>query len=78
MTLLQSKLISDLQKKTGELSGQLSALERTAQQQLHALANHSEVAIDTAQAKLTEATLRIAEFHKFIKVNKVYLHNEKK
>ena len=64
----QSKQVGTLQKKNGHLQSTVSAVERTAQHQLHSLANHSEVAIDTAQTRLVDANGRIQEYNKFAKV----------
>lgn len=66
----QTKQVSDLQRRNGELNATASALEKTAQHQLHVLANHSEVAIDTAQGRLADASARIQEFNKFSKVTR--------
>ncbi|ELT99338.1 hypothetical protein CAPTEDRAFT_226236 [Capitella teleta] len=64
----KSKIISELQRKSSELERTLIAMETTAQQQLHQLANQSEEAIDTAQSRLVQANHRLREFNKFLKV----------
>ena len=60
--------MSDLQGRARGLQATVAAVERTAQQQLTTLADHSEVAIDTAQAKLTQMDTQLQEFAKFVKV----------
>ena len=62
--------MGELQSKVRSLQSTVSAVERTAQQQLTTLADHSEVAIDTAQNKLTELDSQLCEFAKFVKVRK--------
>jgi centlein len=63
------KIVSDLQHKCAELERTVVAVEATAQQQLHQLANQSEEAIDTAQSRLIQANHRLKEFNKFLKVS---------
>ena len=58
------------------LQSTVSAVERTAQQQLTTLADHSEVAIDTAQTKLTELDSQLCEFAKFVKVRSTAVRRE--
>ena len=60
--------MSELQTRARSLQSTVAAVERTAQQQLTTLADHSEVAIDTAQAKLSQLDAQLQEFNKFIKV----------
>ena len=66
--MFQSKLVGELQSKARGLQSTVAAVERTAQQQLTTLADHSEVAIDTAQAKLSQMDGQLQEFSKFINV----------
>ena len=68
----KSRQVSELQRKCSELQSTVVAVETTAQEQLHHLANQSEAAIDTAQTRLTQANARLKEFNKFLKVNTLY------
>lgn len=65
----KGRLVSDLQRKSAELERTVVAMETSAQEQLHQLANQSEEAIDTAQARLIQANHRLKEFSKFLKVS---------
>ena len=70
--VLQSKQVTELQRKCSQLQATINELERTAQQQLHALAKESTIAIGAAQNKLSKANSQIQEFHKFTKVSRLY------
>ena len=65
---IQNRQNGELHKQQLELQGTVTALEQAAQRQLHALAGHTEAAIDTARQKLTHASDTINEYNKFIKV----------
>jgi hypothetical protein len=51
-----------------ELESAVGELEKTAQQQLRGLASQSEVAIEAAQRKLSEAYYTIQQYQQFVKV----------
>ena len=65
---VQTKQVSELQSKARSLQSTVAVVERTAKQQLTALADQSEVAIDVAQNKLVEAGTKLQEYSKFVKV----------
>jgi len=58
----------DTQNKKMELESAVGELENTAQQQLRGLATQSEIAIEAAQEKLTNAYRLIQNYQQFIKV----------
>ncbi|KAK2143507.1 hypothetical protein LSH36_835g00034 [Paralvinella palmiformis] len=64
----KSKQASELQRKNTELQSTVVAIEKTAQEQLHAVASQSEAAIDVAQAKLDLTGNKLREHEKLIKV----------
>jgi centlein len=64
----KTKMVSELQRKVGDLQSRLANVEQSAEDHLRQLAMHTETAIDTAQARLTAADSRLKEYSKFIKV----------
>ncbi|CAC5388803.1 CNTLN [Mytilus coruscus] len=63
----KTKQLIDTQNKKMELESSVGELENTAQQQLRGLATQSEMAIEAAQDKLTNAYRQIQNYQQFIK-----------
>lgn len=63
----KTKQLIDTQNKKMELESAVGELENTAQQQLRGLATQSEMAIEAAQEKLTNAYRQIQNYQQFIK-----------
>lgn len=63
----KTKQLMDTQNKKMELESAVGELESTAQQQLRGLATQSEIAIEAAQDKLTNAYRQIQNYQQFIK-----------
>ncbi|XP_063434293.1 centlein-like isoform X2 [Mytilus trossulus] len=63
----KTKQLIDTQNKKMELESSVGELESTAQQQLRGLASQSEMAIEAAQDKLTNAYRQIQNYQQFIK-----------
>ncbi|CAG2191183.1 CNTLN [Mytilus edulis] len=63
----KTKQLIDTQNKKMELESSVGELENTAQQQLRGLASQSEMAIEAAQDKLTNAYRQIQNYQQFIK-----------
>ncbi|XP_056021227.1 centlein-like isoform X3 [Ostrea edulis] len=63
----KNKHFVESQTRRMELESAVGELEKTAQQQLRGLASQSEVAIEAAQRKLSEAYYTIEQYQQFVK-----------
>ena len=65
---MQTKLVTDLQRKNAELQSAVSATEKSASSHLQRLASQTEAAVDVAQSRLAYAEGRLQECCSFVKV----------
>ena len=68
LSLLKTQALAEMQHRASDLQSTLSEVEYAAQKQLHGLASQSEVAIDTAQTKITGLAKAVEEYHKLVQV----------